>query len=208
MAAGSSICRVILASANRGKLRELEVLLAPLGWELIAQQQLGVAPAVESGATFLENALIKARHASAAAALPALADDSGIEVEALGGRPGVRSARYAGEHASDRENLEKLLQELRGAAVAPEQRRARYRCVIAYVRSATDPRPLIAEGQWEGTLAAVPRGTGGFGYDPIFVPRGESRTAAELAPGEKDAVSHRAQALSSLLRQLRSQDTP
>ncbi|HUN73175.1 MAG TPA: RdgB/HAM1 family non-canonical purine NTP pyrophosphatase [Steroidobacteraceae bacterium] len=206
MAAGSSICRVILASANRGKLRELEVLLAPLGWELIAQQQLGVPPAVESGATFLENALIKARHASAAAALPALADDSGIEVAALGGRPGVRSARYAGEHASDRENLQKLLQELRG--VAPEQRRARYRCVIAYVRSATDPRPLIAEGQWEGTLAAVPRGTGGFGYDPIFVPRGESRTAAELAPAEKDAVSHRAQALSSLLHQLRSHDTP
>ena len=206
MAAGSSICRVILASANRGKLRELEVLLAPLGWELIAQQQLGVPPAVESGATFLENALIKARHASAAAALPALADDSGIEVAALGGRPGVRSARYAGEHASDRENLQKLLQELPG--VAPEQRRARYRCVIAYVRSATDPRPLIAEGQWEGTLAAVPRGTGGFGYDPIFVPRGESRTAAELAPAEKDAVSHRAQALSSLLHQLRSHDTP
>jgi len=194
--------RVILASANPGKLRELQVLLAPLGWQLIAQERLGIAPAEETGATFRENALLKARHAAAAGRLPALADDSGIEVDALGGRPGVRSARYAGEHAADRENREKLLQELRG--VAPEARRARYRCVIAYVRSAADPAPLVAEGDWEGAIALAPRGTGGFGYDPIFVPQGEPRTAAELAPVEKDAVSHRARALLALLAQLRT----
>jgi XTP/dITP diphosphohydrolase len=192
---------VILASGNPGKLRELQVLLAPLGWQLIPQQQLGIAAAAETGATFQENALLKARHAAAAGALPALADDSGIEVDALGGRPGVRSARYAGEHATDRENLEKLLAELRD--VAPQDRRARYQCVIAYVRRATDPRPLLAAGAWEGAIALAPRGTGGFGYDPIFVPQGDGRTAAELAAAEKDAVSHRAQALSSLLAQLR-----
>jgi XTP/dITP diphosphohydrolase len=192
--------KVILASANPGKLRELQGLLAPLGWQLIPQQQLGIAPAAETGATFEDNALLKARHAAGAGGLPALADDSGIEVDALGGLPGVRSARYAGERAADRENLEKLLQELR--AVAPVGRRARYRCVIAYVASAADPRPLVAEGHWEGSIATAPRGTGGFGYDPIFVPEGEARTAAELAPAEKDTLSHRARALSSLLSQL------
>lgn len=193
--------RVILASSNAGKVRELQVLLAPLGWELIPQQQLHIAPAEETGATFRENALLKAHHAALEGRLPALADDSGIEVDALGGRPGVRSARYAGEHASDRENLDKLLTELRG--VAPEARGARYRCVIAYMRSAADSRPLVAEGLWEGAIALAPQGTGGFGYDPVFVPRGEARTAAELAAAEKDAVSHRARALSSLLAQLR-----
>jgi XTP/dITP diphosphohydrolase len=193
--------RVILASANPGKLRELQALLAPLGWELIPQQQLRIAPAAETGATFHENALLKAHHAALTGRLPALADDSGIEVDALGGRPGVRSARYAGEQAADRENLDKLLTELR--EVAPEGRRARYRCVIAYMRSAADSHPLVAEGLWEGAIALAPRGMGGFGYDPIFVPQGEARTAAELAPAEKDALSHRARALSALLAQLR-----
>jgi XTP/dITP diphosphohydrolase len=193
--------RVILASANSGKLRELAALLGPLGWRLVPQGELGIESAAETGASLLENALLKARHAARRGGLAALADDSGIEVEALGGRPGVRSARYAGEHATDRENLEKLLGELRG--VAPERRTARYRCVIAYVRSATDSRPLVAEGCWEGTIASVPRGTRGFGYDPIFVPQGLGRTAAELEAAEKDAVSHRAQALRSLLAQLR-----
>ena len=193
--------KVVLASANRGKLRELAALLAPLGWQLVPQQQLGMEAARETGATFAENALLKARHAARVAALPALADDSGIEVDALGGRPGVWSARYAGEQASDRENLEKMLEELR--EVPAERRTARYRCVIAYVRSAADPRPLIVEGCWEGSIAGAPRGSGGFGYDPIFVPHDDGRTAAELAPGEKDAVSHRARALASLLAQLR-----
>jgi XTP/dITP diphosphohydrolase len=148
----------------------------------------------------VENALLKARHAARVGALPALADDSGIEVDALGGRPGVRSARYAGEQASDRENLEKMLEELRG--VPPERRTARYRCVIAYARSAADPSPVIAEGSWEGAIAGAPRGCGGFGYDPIFVPRGDERTAAQLEPAEKDAVSHRARALTSFIAQL------
>ncbi|MGB6451889.1 MAG: RdgB/HAM1 family non-canonical purine NTP pyrophosphatase [Steroidobacteraceae bacterium] len=193
--------RVVLASGNAGKLRELAALLGPLGWELVPQQQLGVESVPETGSTFAENALIKARHAASAARLPALADDSGIEVDALGGRPGVWSARYAGEHATDRENLEKLLEELRG--VPPERRTARYRCVISYVGSADDSRPILGEGCWEGLIAAAPRGEGGFGYDPIFLPRHGDRTAAELEPLEKSAVSHRAQALSSLRAQLR-----
>lgn len=191
---------IILASANPGKLRELASLLEPLGWRLVPQGELGIEPAVETGTSFLDNALLKARHAARAGGLPALADDSGIEVDALGGRPGVWSARYAGEQASDRRNLEKLLAQLRG--VAPERRTARYRCVIAYVRSATDSHPLIAEGCWEGSIASAARGSGGFGYDPIFVPRDGGRTAAELTPAEKDAVSHRARALASLRSQL------
>lgn len=193
--------RVVLASGNAGKLRELAALLGPLGWELVPQQQLGVESVPETGSTFAENALIKARHAARAARLPALADDSGIEVDALGGRPGVWSARFAGEHATDRENLEKMLKELRG--VPPERRTARYRCVIAHVGSADDPRPILGEGCWEGLIAEAPRGEGGFGYDPIFLPRHGDRTAAELEPEEKSAVSHRAQALSSLRAQLR-----
>ncbi len=192
--------RVVLASANAGKLRELDALLGPLGWQLVPQQRLGIESAPETGTTFAENALIKARHAARAARLPALADDSGIEVDALDGRPGVWSARYAGERATDRENLEKLLAALQG--VPPERRTARYRCVIAYVGGADDPRPILAEGCWEGRIATAPRGRGGFGYDPVFLPRGGSRTAAELEPAEKDAVSHRALALSSLRSQL------
>lgn len=194
--------KVVLASANAGKLRELAALAAPFGWELVTQQVLGIASAAETGATFSDNALIKARHAASASGLPALADDSGIEVDALGGRPGVHSARYAGEHATDRQNLEKLLAELR--EVPPERRTARYRCVIAYVRGADDATPIFARGSWEGRIAAAPRGTGGFGYDPIFLP-GDSggRTAAELGREEKDVVSHRARALAALRERLR-----
>jgi XTP/dITP diphosphohydrolase len=169
--------KVVLASANPGKLRELEVLAAPLGWELVPQQTLGIASASETGETFSANALLKARHAARASGLAALADDSGIEVDALGGRPGIHSARYAGEHATDRQNLEKLLAELR--EVPSERRTARYRCVIAYVAGADDPAPILAEGSWEGRIDHAPRGAGGFGYDPIFLPRGSGgRTAA------------------------------
>ncbi len=210
--------KIVLASANAGKLRELSGLLAPLGWELAPQQALGIASVAETGTTFLENALLKARHAARASGLPALADDSGIEVDALGGRPGVYSARYAGEGATDRQNLEKLLAELRG--VPPEERTARYRCIIAHVTSADDPTPILGEGTWEGWIATVPRGAGGFGYDPIFLPREEQgprepgaapaiarnplrRTAAELSREEKDAVSHRARALAAFLERLR-----
>jgi len=192
--------RVVLASGNSGKLRELGTLLAPFGFDLVAQSTLGVETPEETGKTFAENALLKARHAAATTNLPALADDSGIEVDALGGRPGIYSARYAGEGASDQANLRKMLDEMRD--VPAPQRTARYQCVIAFVATAKDPRPILASGTWEGTLLSTPRGLGGFGYDPIFVPRGFERTAAELDPGEKNSLSHRGQALSTLVTQL------
>ncbi|MGH8258894.1 MAG: RdgB/HAM1 family non-canonical purine NTP pyrophosphatase, partial [Steroidobacteraceae bacterium] len=158
-------------------------------------------PVEETGATFTDNALLKARNASQAAGLAALSDDSGIEVDALGGRPGVRSARYAGEGATDRQNLDKLLAAL--SEVPAERRTARYRCVIAFVASPADPQPVLAAGCWEGRIATAPRGGGGFGYDPIFLPReAGGRTAAELVRAEKDTVSHRAQALAALVEKL------
>jgi len=196
------VSRAVLASANAGKLRELAALLAPSGFELLSQTALGIDSVAETGATFLENALIKARHAAAAARLPALADDSGIEVDALGGRPGVLSARFAGEGASDAANLAHLLGELAGV---PEARRtARYQCVVVWVRSADDPAPLTGSGTWEGRIALTPRGSGGFGYDPAFIPEGERRTAAELSAEDKNRVSHRAQALRALVAALES----
>jgi XTP/dITP diphosphohydrolase len=192
--------RVVLASANAGKLRELAALLAPRGLELVPQSALGIEAAEETGKTFAANALLKARHAAGAARLPALADDSGIEVDALDGRPGVWSARYAGEGASDRANLEKLLDELRD--VPEEDRGARYRCVIAFVRGAADPDPLITDGTWEGRILRSPRGSGGFGYDPVFLPLGLERSAAELDAAEKAELSHRGQALRALMQRL------
>lgn len=194
--------RAVLASANPGKLRELAALLAPAGFELLSQAAFGIDSVPETGTTFRENALLKARHAAAAAGLPALADDSGIEVDALGGRPGVFSARFAGEGASDAANLARLLAELAGV---PEERRgARYRCVVTWVRAADDAAPLSGEGTWEGRIALAPRGSGGFGYDPAFIPAGGQRTAAELSPAEKNKVSHRAQALARLVAALES----
>jgi XTP/dITP diphosphohydrolase len=199
--------KVVLASANAGKLRELAALTAPFGWELVPQQALGIASAAETGTTFADNSLIKARHAACSSGFAALADDSGIEVDALGGRPGVRSARYAGEHATDQQNLEKLLIELRD--VPPDRRTARYRCVIAFVTGPDDPAPMLAQGSWEGRIAAAPRGAGGFGYDPVFLPReAPGQTAAELDREEKDAVSHRARALAALREQLSATRAP
>lgn len=195
--------RAVLASGNPGKLRELRALLAPLALELLPQGALGIDSPPETGSTFEENALLKARHAAQRAQLPALADDSGIEVSALGGRPGVWSARYAGEGASDARNLELLLQEL--SDVAPQQRAARYCCVIVFLRSAADPAPLIARGEWRGHIAAAARGSAGFGYDPVFVPEGGQRTAAELPAAQKNRLSHRAQALKSLVAMLEAQ---
>lgn len=194
--------RAVLASANPGKLRELAALLAPAGFELAPQGALGIEAVAETGTSFLENALLKARHAARAAQLPALADDSGIEVDALGGRPGVYSARFAGEGASDAANLARLLAELQGV---PEARRtARYRCVMVWVRTADDPAPLTGVGTWEGRIAVTPRGSGGFGYDPAFIPAGEQRTAAELPADEKNRVSHRALAARALVAALES----
>jgi XTP/dITP diphosphohydrolase len=195
------VTRVVLASANRGKLRELAQLLEPLSFELVPQAALGIDSPPETGTTFEANALLKARHAAERAQLPALADDSGLEVDALGGRPGVWSARFAREGASDEENLQYLLHSL--AEVPEEQRSARYQCVIVLLRSAADEQPLIARGTWAGHIARTPRGQGGFGYDPVFVPEGARRTAAELASNEKNAVSHRGRALAVLVAMLR-----
>jgi len=193
--------KAVLASSNAGKLRELAAILSPLGYELITQNSLDIDTPPETGTTFAENALLKARHAARLSGLPAIADDSGIEVDALDGRPGVYSARYAGEGATDLANLRKMLDELRG--VPPDRRSARYQCVIAFARSADDPTPLIAHGSWEGRVLTAPRGTGGFGYDPIFQPMGLDVTAAELSAAEKNARSHRGEALRVLARLLR-----
>jgi XTP/dITP diphosphohydrolase len=194
------VTRVVLASANAGKLRELEALLAPLALQVIAQGTLGIDSPPETGSSFLANALLKARHAAGRARLAALADDSGLEVDALGGRPGVWSARFAHPAASDAHNLRQLLAELEGV---PEGRRqARYQCVIVLLRNAEDQTPLVARGTWEGSIARAPRGQGGFGYDPVFVPAGGERTAAELSADEKNRVSHRGQALRALVAQL------
>jgi XTP/dITP diphosphohydrolase len=195
--------KIVLASGNAGKLRELAAILGPLGHELVAQSSLGIETPPETGTTFVENALLKARYAAGKSGLPALADDSGIEVDALGGRPGVYSARYAGEGASDLQNLEKMLAELRD--VPFERRTARYQCVIVLARGADDPSPLIAQGNWEGRILDAARGTGGFGYDPIFQPADLPISAAELTPSEKNARSHRGQALRALADQLRDQ---
>ena len=192
--------RVVLATGNPGKLREFSELLAGTGMKLARQSDFGITPPPETGHTFLENALIKARNAARISGLPAIADDSGIEVDALGGAPGVYSARYAGEGASDEANLEMLQSALE--AVPLSQRTARYRCVVVFVESAGDPHPLIGEGAWEGRIIDTRRGSGGFGYDPSFVPQGETRTAAEMPAAEKHAQSHRGQALRAFLEQL------
>ena len=192
--------RIVLASGSAGKLREIRALLEPLGHELLTQAELGVESPPETGTSFLANALLKAHHTSQATGLPSLADDSGIEVDALQGRPGVRSARYAGEKATDQENLEKLLEELQ--QVPAQERAARYRCVVVLVRHVGETAPLTAEGVWEGRIAIAPRGSNGFGYDPVFIPDGLKCTAAELAAVEKNERSHRAQALRFLRSQL------
>jgi XTP/dITP diphosphohydrolase len=198
---GSRPQRVVLASGNAGKQREFRALLAPLGIEVLLQAGFGIESCEEWGETFDANALLKARHAAAGSGLPALADDSGIEVDALHGRPGVRSARYAGEGASDAQNNAKLLAELAG--VDDAARGARYRCVIVLVRDAGDAAPLVAAGSWEGRIGLAPRGSGGFGYDPLFIPRGATISAAEMPADAKNAVSHRALALERLLAQIR-----
>ena len=192
--------KAVLASGNAGKVREFAALLAARDIQIVPQSDFGLVTPEETGTTFLENALLKARHAASLCALPALADDSGIEVDALGGRPGVWSARYAGEHASDTDNLHRLLREL--ADVPEPQRTARYRCVLVFLQTPQDPRPLIAAGVWEGRILTAPRGAGGFGYDPVFQPAGMNLSAAELPAAEKNRLSHRAQALRALLAAL------
>ncbi len=189
---------LVLASNNRGKLAEFSQLLAPLGFELRAQGELGIAEAEEPHATFVENALAKARHAARVSGLPALADDSGICVPALGGAPGVLSARFAGEPKSDAANNRKLVDSLASQA----DKSAYYYCVLVYLRHADDPQPVIAEGRWNGQIIAEPRGNGGFGYDPHFLLPELGKTAAELSAEDKNRQSHRGQALQALIRKL------
>ena len=195
--------RIVLASGNAGKLREFAELLAPEGFEIVPQGTLGVPEAEEPHFTFVENALAKARHAAAHTGLPALADDSGICVSALGGEPGVHSARYAGEPKSDDRNNAKLVAALAGNP----DRRAHYYCVIVLVRRADDPEPLIAEGRWHGEVIDSPRGAGGFGYDPYFLIPEFGRTVAELDPPTKNAASHRGTALRRLLALVKERST-
>ncbi|HRF61862.1 MAG TPA: XTP/dITP diphosphatase [Candidatus Competibacter sp.] len=192
--------KIVLATANPGKLRELQAVLAGLDFEIVPQSAFGVPEAEETGLTFIENALLKARNAALYTGLPALADDSGLAVDALGGVPGIYSARYAGAGAGDRANIGKLLAELEG--VPAERRTARFVCVLALLHHPADPTPLICQGSWEGTILTEPRGEGGFGYDPIFFVPGEQRTAAELEPAVKNQISHRGQALVLLRRYL------
>lgn len=198
--------RIVAATGNPGKLAELGALLADC--EVVAQSAFDCRPAAETAVTFVENALIKARHACAHTGLPAIADDSGIEVDALGGAPGVHSARYAGDggDGANAANIDKLLAELAAAgATAAGDRTARFRCVLVFMRAADDPAPLIACGAWEGNIATAPAGRGGFGYDPVFVVDESGRTAAQLTAAEKNRISHRGQALRGLLEQLRAE---
>ncbi len=199
--------QLVVASSNPGKLRELSELLAPLGIEIIPQAQLGIADAEEPHVTFVENALAKARHASRQAKLPALADDSGICVAALGGEPGVHSARFAGElldsEAGRREQDERNNRKLISLLSDKEDRRAHYACVMVLVRHAEDPEPVIAEGRWLGEVIDAPRGTNGFGYDPYFHLPEQGKTAAELDAEQKNALSHRGKALRRLIAKLK-----
>ncbi len=190
--------KLVIASGNQGKLKEIQALLAPLALEVLPQSAFNVPEAEEPFVTFVENALTKARHASRHTGLPALADDSGICVDALQGAPGVYSARYAGEPKSDARNNEKLLQSLSGV----QDRHAHYYCVMVLVRHADDPQPLIAEGIWQGEILTTARGEGGFGYDPLFLDAKTGQTAAELSAEIKNRISHRGHALSRLLHQL------
>ncbi len=191
--------KLVIASNNAGKLREFQHMLEPLGIEVLTQAELGISEAEEPHCTFIENALAKARHVSRLSGKPALADDSGICVEALGGAPGVLSARYAGEPKSDRRNNDKLLQTLLGVT----DRRAHYYCVLVLVLHAEDPQPLIAEGEWHGEIAHEERGDGGFGYDPMFWLPELGKMSSELSHEEKAKISHRAKALNILLSKLK-----
>ena len=192
--------KIVLASGNAGKLREFQQLLAGCGFDVVPQSDFNIDNAEETGTTFVENAIIKARHACQQTGLPAIADDSGIEVDALNGRPGVYSARYAREGASDQENNQKLLHELSG--IPAEKRTARYHAVLAYMRYADDPTPILCHGTWEGIILTEARGQGGFGYDPLFFVPTHNCASAELDKAEKNRISHRGKAMQELLQKI------
>ena len=198
--------RLVLATGNAGKLRELREILGPWNVDVRPQSEFTHAHAAETGLSFVENALLKARHAAGASGLPAIGDDSGLEVDALRGAPGIHSARYAGPMASDADHNLKLLDEL--AAVPAAARGARYRCAMVYLRWPLDAAPLIAQAAWEGRILRAPVGVHGFGYDPLFEVAGTGRSAAQLDPAEKNRISHRGQALRALLLALRATERP
>ncbi|PMO68683.1 non-canonical purine NTP pyrophosphatase, RdgB/HAM1 family [Vibrio breoganii] len=193
--------KLVLATGNQGKVREMANLLSDFGFEVHAQSEYQVSDVVETGTTFIENAIIKARHAAKETGLPAIADDSGLEVDFLKGAPGIYSARFAGEGATDQQNLDKLLNELDG--VAEEQRSARFHCVLVYMRHADDPTPIVCHGKWEGRILTKAHGDNGFGYDPIFYVPEDECASAELAPERKKQLSHRGKALNELFQQLK-----
>lgn len=190
--------KIVLASGNKGKVREFNQLFAALDIEVVPQTEFGVPEAEETGLTFVENAILKARNAAAHTGLPAIADDSGIEVDALMGAPGIYSARYSGPGASDADNWKKLLQELEGVAEA--DRTARFQCLLVLMEHDKDPTPIICQGTWEGRITEAPQGENGFGYDPVFYVSEHDCTAAQLSPEQKNSLSHRGQALQQLLK--------
>ena len=193
--------KVVLATGNQGKVREMAQALTQFGFEVIAQSDLNVSEAEETGQTFIENALLKARHAAQITGLPAIADDSGLAVDFLAGAPGIYSARYAGSNASDQQNVQKLLTALEGVPEA--QRGACFHCVLVFMRHAQDPTPIVCHGQWAGRILTQPQGENGFGYDPVFWVESEACSSAQLAPARKQALSHRAQALTQLFTELK-----
>lgn len=194
--------KIVLATNNQGKLTELSALLSPLQLNILPQSHFTKIAAEETGSTFIENAIIKARHAADVSGLPAIADDSGLEVDALQGAPGIYSARYAGADATDQQNIDKLLDDLR--EVPEGKRTARFHCVLVYMKHALDPTPIICHGTWEGTITLDQLGRQGFGYDPVFFVSEVNKTSAQLSKEEKNAISHRGKALESLLQQLQS----
>jgi XTP/dITP diphosphohydrolase len=194
--------KVVLATNNAGKAKELNAMLSGLDMEIVAQSALGIPEAEETGLTFIENAILKARNAAAHAKLPAIADDSGLEVDALEGAPGIHSARYAGTPSNDQANLKKLLEAMQD--VPDIGRSARFRCVIVYLKHAKDPAPLVTEGVWEGSILRAPKGSSGFGYDPVFWVPEKGCSSAELPPEVKNQLSHRGQALARLAAHFRA----
>lgn len=194
--------QIVLASGNKGKLAEFEQMLAVYGVEVLPQNQFNVTEVAETGTTFVENAIIKARHAAQITGLAAIADDSGLEVDLLQGAPGIYSARYAGENAKDQDNVLKLLETLKDQ---PAPRRARFQCVLVYMRHAKDPTPIICQASWEGHIDFEQKGENGHGYDPIFIPEQHTCSAAEMSSDEKNALSHRGKALTQLLAAMKAQ---
>jgi len=192
--------KIVFASNNSGKIHEIQTLLKPFDIEIIPQAELDVGEVPETGLTFVENAIIKARHACRETGLPAIADDSGLEVDALQGRPGIYSARFAGIKANSQDNIKKLLTELK--SVVKDQRQARFHCALVFLLHAEDPTPLICEGTWNGVILEEPAGCQGFGYDPVFLDPNEQCSAAELALSKKNQISHRGQALKLLMKKL------